>query len=75
MRGGGWGGGVHYGSGGCNVQMARCSQPGPLPLPNNPSIHPGTSTGAEGAGGVPGAPLQVTPGQPSRKEEEVRGRS
>lgn len=68
------GGGVHYGSGGCNVQMARCSPPGPLPPLNNPSIHPGTSTRPGGVPKGPGRPpLQVTPGQPSRKEEEFGG--
>lgn len=71
--GGGWGGGVHYGSGGCNVQMARCSPPGPLPLPNNPSIHPGTSTGAEGAGGGPGG-ARSPPAGHTRPAKQKGGR-
>lgn len=51
-------GGIHYGSGGCNVQMARCSPPGPAPPANNPGIHRRPSASQDPA---------VTQGWPSRK--------
>lgn len=57
-------GGIHYGSGGCNVQMARCSQRDlshPATIPAFIRGPPRSSTG-------PG--LVVTQGRSSGEEEE-----